>query len=264
MDRATFATLLAAGAAGIPLSAFARRLEGTTTTQRTLFAALPRIGTGEWTRIILGSGVAYQKQIGAGAERDRNGNRLLFIETQIGSPGGSCNPSSMRKAYLRQPRFGSLLDAYPLVANIGRTENFIYRFGDVRDGKPTADDTLRLLDEAYLYDVRPVRIISVSEQTIHAASRNVPATHVAAEFPALGTGTKQRMRQVQLWHHPEFPFGVVRYSATLAGLEPFDAHVYAYGGRFKSLLDISLARARAMTPDGQYGQLPQGIGAGNG
>ena len=154
-DRATFATLLAAGAAGIPLSAFARRLEGATTTQQALFAALPRIGAGEWTRIILGSGAAYQKQIGAGTEHDRNGNRLLFIETQIGSPGGSRNPSSIRKAYLREPRFGSLLDTYPLVTNIGRIENMIYRFGDVRDAKPTADDTLRLLDEAYLYDARP-------------------------------------------------------------------------------------------------------------
>jgi hypothetical protein len=135
---------------------------------------------------------------------------FLFLETQIGSPGGSCNPSSMRKAYLRTDRFGSLLDTYPLLANIGRTENFIDRFGDLADGghPAGADSTLRLLDEAYLYDTRPIRIISVAPQTVHAASRNVDATHVVAEFSGGSANAKQRMRRVELWHHATFPFGV--------------------------------------------------------
>ena len=263
MDRATFAALLAAGAAGVPLAAFARRLEGSVTTQQTLFASLPRIEPGSWTRIILGSGAEYQKQVGAGFERDPNGKRLLYFETQIGSPGGSCNPSSMRKSYLRAGRFGSLLDTYPLLVSIGRTENFIYRFGDTTDGSHVArtDTTLRLFDEAYLYDTRPIRIVSVAPQTIHAASRNVDATHVVAEFTASSANSKQRLRRVQLWHHPAFPFGVVRYHATLDGLEPFSAHVYAFGGRFHSLLDLPLARARDMTRDGQYGQLPMSVGS---
>jgi hypothetical protein len=263
MRRSTFATLLAAGAAGIPLWAFARALEGSVTTQRALFAALPRIAPGEWTRIILGCGAQYQKQIGAGYERTASGRTLLFIETQVGSPGGSCNPSSMRKSYLRAHRFGSLFDSYALIANIGRTENMIYRFGDVADGGHAAgnDGTLRLLDERYLYDDRPLRIVSVTPQTVHAASRNVAATHVVAEFTTPGDAVEHRMRRLALWHHPAFPFGVVRYEATLADLEPFTAHVYSCGERFTSLLSLSLAKVRAMTPNGQYGQLPQGIGA---
>lgn len=262
MHRSTFAALLAAGAAGIPLAAFARRLEGSITTQHALFASLPRIASGQWTRIILGSGAQYQKQIGAGVERDAGGKRMLFLETQVGSPGGSCNPSSMRKAYLRSERFGSLFDTYPLIANIGRTENMIYRFGDLTDRAPgpAADHSLRLLDEGFLYDPRPIRIVSVAQQTIHAASRDISATHVVAEFPAGNENAKQRMRRLEIWHESSFPFGVARYRATLHELEPFVAHVYSCGGKFTSLLGLSLARVRAMTPDGQYGQLPQGIG----
>ena len=231
MNRSTFAGMLGAAAAGIPLSAFARRLEGAVTTQSTLFGSLPRIAAGDWTRIILGSGAEYQKQIGAGVEHGPGGARLLFIETQVGSPGGSCNPSSMRKAYLRTHRFGSLLDTYPLVANIGRTENMVYRFGDAGDPGhvPTSDDRLRLLDEAYLYDPRPIRIVSVSAQMIHAASRNVDATHVVAEFTPARTGASGRMQRIELWHHAAFPFGVVRYRATLTELDPFVAHVYSFG-----------------------------------
>lgn len=262
MNRAAFTTLLAGATTGLPLHAFARRLEGSITTQRELFGGLPRMATGQWTRIILGSGAQYQKQLGAGVEHGPNGERLLFIETQVGSPGGSCNPSSMRKAYLRAPVFGSLLDTYPLIANVGRTENMVYRFGDVSDrGAATSPDTtLRLLDERYLYDDRPMRIVSVAPQTVHAASRDVDATHVVAEF-APARDAKHRMRRLEVWHDPAFVFGVVRYRATLADLEPFTAHVFSFGNHFESLLSLSLARVRAMTPNGQYGQLPQGIGA---
>jgi hypothetical protein len=262
MDRATFARLIAAGAAGFPLSAFARELEGTRTTQTALFAALPRIASGDWTRIILGSGAPYQKQIGAGFETGPDGKPLLFLEMQIGSPGGSCNPSSMRKAYLRSGRFGSLFDTYDLVANVGRTENLFYRFGDASDDPhpAKADRSLRLLDVGYLYDPRPARIVSVAPQTIHAASRTVDATHVVAEFGSPGNGAHP-LRRIELWHHPTFPFGVVRYRAILDGYDPFIAHVYSFGGKFTSLLPLTLAKVRAMTPGNSYGQLPQGIGA---
>jgi hypothetical protein len=263
MKRAEFASLLVAGATAVPIWALARRLEGTTTTQPELFAALPRIAAGQWTRIILGSGAEYQKQIGAGIETDATGKTRHFLELQVGSPGGSCNPNSMRKAYLRANRFGSLFDRYPLVANVGQIENLFYRYGDVRDGAhgPKADATLRLLDMSYLYDSRPMRIISVAPQTIHSANRNITATHVVAEFNAASGGRPYRMRRMELWHHPAFPFGVVRYRATLTELEPFNAHVYSFGERFASLLPLSLDRVRAMTPNGQYGQLQRGIGS---
>ena len=261
MKRSAFVTLAAAGAAGVPLFSLAGQLEGSSTTQPALFAALPRIRPAQWTRIILGSGAQYQKQIGAGTERDAS-NKRLFLETQVGSPGGDCNPNSMRKAYLRGGRFGSLFDRYEIVTNVGLTENFFFRFGDLHDGvRPNAaDNTLRLLDVGDLYDPRPMRIISVGPQTVHAANRTLEATHIVADFAAPRLATRG-LRRIELWHHPTFPFGVVRYRATLVGLEPFEAHVYSFGNHFTTLLPLSLARVRTMTPDGQYGQLIKSIGA---
>ncbi len=263
MRRSIFVTsALAALGSEAPLWAAARALEGGATTQGDLFAALPRARARQWTRIILGSGAQYQKQIGAGIEVARDGTPRSFFETQVGSPGGSCNPSSMRKSYLRTNAFGSLLATYPLLANIGRTENLVYRFGDLADGaKPGAPDTtLRLLEEPYLYDARPMVIESVSRARIHVASRDVETTHVTARYgkPA---SKGQRLRAFELWHAPDFPFGVAKYHAVLDGLDPFEAHVYSHGEDFASILSLTLAQVRAITPNGTYGQLPQGIGA---
>lgn len=262
MDRATFARLVAGGAASLPLVAHARELEGTITTQTALFASLPAIAPRQYCRIILGSGAKYQKQIGAGVETDPKLGRLLYLETQVGSPGGNCNPSSMRKSYLRGDRFGSLLDAYALRANIGRVENMFYRFGDLADAphRETADNTLRLLDERYLYDDRPMRIVSVSTERIHVASRNVSATKVVGEF-AKPKGPHERLERIELWHEPSFPFGFARYRATLRDLDPFEAHTYSTGHDFKTMLAYTLDRARSLTRDGQYGQLPESVGA---
>ena len=261
MTRTQFAALLGAGAvaaAGARRSALAA---GGVTTQGELFAALPRPRVHQWTRIILGSGAKYQKQIGAGLEIDAGGNRLLYYEMQTGSPGGSCNPSTMRKAYLRAGRFGSLFDTYPLLANLGRTENMVYRYGDVAGDAPRepGDSTLRLLDEAFLYDARPLTIERVEPQRIHVSSRDLTATYVAARF-AEPSSPHERLRSIELWHSPLFPFGVARYRAVVAGLDPFDLHVFSHGDDFVSLLNMSLAQVRAITKDGAYGQLPAGVG----
>jgi hypothetical protein len=80
-------------AVGTPLAALAKAAVGTTATLRELFAALPVPRRGDWVRIVLGSGVAYQKQIGLGIEPGADGE-IAFIETQIGMPGGSCNPNT--------------------------------------------------------------------------------------------------------------------------------------------------------------------------
>jgi hypothetical protein len=217
----------------------------------------------DWTRIILGSGAVYQKQIGAGEEFSANGSRRLYYELQVGSPGGSCNPSTMRKAYLKGATFGSLFDTYPLISNIGRTENMVYRYGDVTGGnlhQQPGDTTLRLLDEDYLYDSRPLRIVSVTRQRIHVASTDLEATHIAGEF--LGSPARsQRLKRIELWHSPIFPFGVARYEAVVAGLDPFKLHVFSHGHDFVSLLSMPLEHVRAITRNGAYGQIPIGVGA---
>jgi hypothetical protein len=168
LNAATFAR------AGHPAMADTPR-EGALTTQGALFDSLPRPVVHDWTRIILGSGVLYQKQIGVGEEIAADGSRLPYYELQVGSPGGSCNPSTMRKAYLKGSQFGSLFATYPLISNIGRTENMVYRYGDVEGGGTPAehgDTTLRILDEDYLYDPRPLRIMSVAPQRIHEPHRH--------------------------------------------------------------------------------------------
>ena len=48
-----------------------------------------------------------------------------------------------------------------------------------------------------------------------------------------------------------------RYHATLAGLQPFTAHVYAFGGQFKSLLALSPDEYRVR------GQLDERLAAHN-
>jgi hypothetical protein len=261
MDRSTF---LAGLTAALPLAGsmvpFAALAEGQVTTQRDLFASLPQPKSHDWTRIILGSGAKYQKQIGAGIETAQSGEKLYYYELQIGSPGGSCNPSTMRKAYLREPSFGALLDTYPLIANIGRTGNLVFRYGDVT-GEATAnnpaDTRLRLLDEAYLYDPRPVRIVSLARAQIHVASQNLDAMHIVGEYPKAGSAS-ERLRHIELWHDPRFPFGLARYRATVAGLDPFEMHVYSHGADFSSILDLSLAEVRDITRNGAYGQLASG------
>lgn len=252
MNRTTFLGGAAATLAGTGVAAHASELVGRTLTQRDLFARLPAGRPGQWTRIILGSGATYQKQIGIGSEMSA-GRRVAFFETQIGMPGGSCNPASMRKAYLRGATIGSLLDDYPVAINIGRTENMIYRYGD---GAPGAgDETLHLFDERYLYDPRAMHVVSVRPQRIHVASATHDVTHVVGEYRTAGAGN-ERLRRVELWYAPEFPFGLAKYRATLRGLDPFEMHVYSHGDRFATMLAMKLDDVRAATKDGQYGQIP--------
>lgn len=251
MNRSTFLGGAAALACA-PAVAFASDLVGSTLTQRELFARLPAGRPGQWTRIILGSGATYQKQIGIGSEV-ADGRRVAFFETQIGMPGGSCNPASMRKAYLRDATIGSLLDEYPVAINIGRTENMIYRYGDSAGGG--RDETLHLFDERYLYDPREMHVVSVRSERIHVASATHVATYVACEYRTAGSGN-ERLRHVELWYAPEFPFGLAKYRATLRGLDPFEMHVYSHGDRFATMLAMKLDDVRAATKDGQYGQIP--------
>jgi hypothetical protein len=255
MNRSAFLSGMAAAvAAGTPLWALAGELVGSSlTTQHDLFAALPPPAAKTWTRLIMGSGAIYQKQIGTGVESEGN---LHFYETEVGSPGGSCNPATMRKAYLKAQRFGSLLDEYPLLTNIGRTDSMIYRYGGAGAGNDEpGDSTLLLLDEKYLYDTRPVRIVSVRPERLHVANAVHDTTHIVAEFTPART-SKEVLRRIELWTTPDLPFGVARYRATVHGLDqPFELHVYAHGRAFASDLQLPLARVEAMTQNGQYGRI---------
>ncbi len=262
MNRLSFTSGAAAMFAATAASARAgaRVREGAMTTQAALFATLPRPQSGDWTRIILGQGALYQKQIGTGIEVASDGTRRAFYEVQVGSPGGSCNPNSLRKAYLHGAEFGSLLDVYPLVSNIGRSANLVFRYADITDTAhhDVEDTLLRLIDQKALYDDRPLRIVSVATERIHVANRNLETTHVVGEY-ARSNDPAHRLQRIELWSTPAFPFGVARYRATLAGFDPYELHVYAAGKSYASDLRMPLDRIRAITKDGEYGQIPPGL-----
>jgi hypothetical protein len=248
MKRRFFLTALAgATAAAAPLHAFARTLVGARLTQHDLFAALPVPSDGKWLRVVMGSGVQYQKQIGLGVEHAQNGDRL-FVETQIGEAGGiACNPNTLKKTYLRSANFHALIDPYPVLAMIARSGNTITRWGDLEGGQPQnpADARLRLLDVAYLDASAPLTIRSLKPATLHITGVAHETTHVVADVDR-----GSRLRRVELWHTPSVPFGVARYHATVDDLDPFVLALGSYGAAFRTDLPQTLETLRAMTPDG--------------
>lgn len=248
MDRRSFLTLTSSAlAAGLPLAVHADALVGRSLTQRELFAALPAPKPGDWSRVIMGSGVQYDKQMGFGVERTSDGDRL-FVETQIGEAGGiACNPNTLKKTYLREDRFGSLVTEFSVAAIVAHSGNMLTRWADVGGGQTQAahDSKLRLLDVAYLYDERKMTIRSVAARPLRVGGRLHATTHVVAEYPA-----GERLTRLELWHTAAVPFGVARYRATVRELDPFDLTLRTYGTTFKTALASSLEQLRAMTPDG--------------
>ncbi len=251
MNRRSFALAMSGtlAVAATPFAAFAASLVGRLTTQHALFAALPRPRRGAWLRLVMGSGVAYQKQIGLGSEAGDAGD-LLYVETQIGLPGGSCNPNTLKKTYLRAARYSGLMTEYAVAANVARSGNTLTRWGDVAAGQTATrgDEYLRLLDAHYLYDSRPCVVESVAPATLHVAGATHETTHVAASFRS--PSGDARLEHIELWHTTGVPFGVARYRAKLRGIDSFELTLESYGHAFKSDISASLATIRAMTPNG--------------
>lgn len=251
MIRRQFLSAAAAtvAVAASPFAALAEAFVGRTITQRDLFATLPRAQPGDWSRVVMGSGVQYDKQIGFGSERDpQSGASLLFVETQIGEAGGiACNPNTLRKTYLRDARFGSLVREAPVLAIVAHSGNMLTRWADIEGGQTQDphDAKLRLLDVAYLYDERPMRVRSVTPQRVRVGATLHDALRVVAEFPG-----GERLQQLEVVHMPAVPLGVARYKATVRELDPFDLALRQYGRGFKTGITTPLALLRPMTQSG--------------
>lgn len=252
MDRTMFLLAAASSLAARSGPALAADAASRVTTQGALVDALPRPQTGQWVRLVMGSGVAYQKQYGFGMERSESGERA-YVETQIGAPGGSCNPNTMKRVYLREPRFGSLLSQAPVLANVADSGTTLTRWGDVGGGQTqTPDDArLRLLDARYLYDDRPCTVVSRARRVLALPFGRIETTYVAATF-APSSDPARRLTHIELWTSPGIPFGVARYRAFARGRDPFELHAFSHGTHFVPALGMSLDTVRAITPDGTH------------
>lgn len=234
----------------VPVRALASLQAGQLLSQAALFASLPTPARGDWVRLIMGLGTPYQKQIGLGSEPSESGARL-FVETQIGLPGGACNPNTLKKVYLRETHFGSLLTAHRVRAYVANSGTILTRWGDVDAGQTQApqDATLHLLDLGALYDPRRARVASVRSQPVRLAHATLDATRVVLEYDQPATA-QQRLRRLELWHTGAVPFGVAKYRATLHDIGTFELELFSHGRGFKSDLAMSLETIRAMTPNG--------------
>jgi len=238
---------------GTPLGAFGELVAAHhRTTQRALFDALPRANVGDWTRIIMGSGVDYQKQIGIGTEVGQTGT-LTYVETQIGTPGGSCNPNTMKRVYLRAPRIGSFVAEMPVLANVADSGTILSRWGDIGGGQTQNQESarLRLFDAPYLYDDRAVTISSIVHDKLKLPFGTRDTVHVVANF-APPTSSKHVLTRIELWSTPGVPFGFAKYRALATGMDPFEAHVFSHGRNFKPALAMKIDSIRAITPDGTH------------
>ena len=176
-----------------------------TTTQDALFALGSPGRSGEWLRLIIGSGVQYQKQIGLGMERGEDGP-IAFVETQIGMPGGACNPNTLKKTYLRTDRFGTLIASPRVLACVAHSGTMLTRWADAGAGETQAqaDAHLRLLDVPYVYDRRPITVESIAHGVpLQLARGRFRTTHIIATFGT--TNEDGRLERIALWLTPEVP-----------------------------------------------------------
>jgi hypothetical protein len=249
MDRKLFLSVIGAGAAwGFALPSVAASggslRVGAQVPQSELFAELPAAAQGLWVRYIMGFGTPYQKQIGFGLEQTPVAERY-FIETQVGMPGGNCNPNSVRKAYLNAKRFGNLIQVYGVEAYVTRNGNLLL----YDPGSP-----LMLLDSKHLYGAVPCTIQAFqaddadapahparySENAIVVPKSAVPATRCAGSFASGG------LHDFEVWRSPQLPLGIAKIAARVEGLPPFEMRLDSYGRDFRTSISETLDGVKAM------------------
>lgn len=229
MNRAEFTTGLLAAATRQAFAGESR------TTIDALLGDLPAVRSHTWVQYVLGSGVRYLKKIGYGVERTSLG-ALPFIETQIGSDETTCNPNTIRKAYLRGARYGDLLQPHDVsryVMKSGTTFLLV---------DATAADTLWLLDEDNLYSRGAARVVDERKETVAMRNRRFSTRCVKLAFAPGSTGG---LRTMTLWLTPGVPNGVAQLHATLAGADPFELRIDSFGENYLSLVNESFDALRA-------------------
>jgi hypothetical protein len=235
--RAAFGVGLAASALATSAApAFgALRAAGAQVTLDALVGTLapPRAHT--WVQYVLGSGVPYLKKIGYGVERTSQGP-LAFIETQIGSDETTCNPNTIRKGYLREARYGDLLEPHDVTRYVMKSGTTFVLVDASRA------DRLWLLDEDNLYAHGAVHVLTSGEDRVVMHGRRFAARRVMLGFPPRDAGG---LRTMTLWLTPQIPNGIGRMHATFAGGDPFDLRIDAFGHNYVSLVSETFDALRA-------------------
>jgi hypothetical protein len=257
VDRARFITLLGTSALPVaalrtPAGATSAPAVGQRVAQSALFATTPAAQPRQWVQYVMGSGVQYLKRIGFGTETT-GANDRHFIETQVGVPGGSCNPNTLKKAYLDGGSFGALMRPYAVQIYVVKSGTFFTTWAGNEGSTPIGNEQrLLLLDAAYLYaQGRPATVAAVSSQSVRAAGKTFDATRIKATFaPAKTSGDEPSIKDMTLWLSPRVPLGVVRMEVGLAGIDPFTLHLDTYGAHYKSEVGMSLDEVKALDAGG--------------
>jgi hypothetical protein len=248
MDRQEFLSLIGAGVALGALPAVAHAAaeiqQGERVSQTELFSSLPIAKPGLWVRYVMGFGIPYQKQIGFGIEETPIATRY-FIETQVGMPGGSCNPDSVKKAYLKTRDFGGLIEVYRVYAYVARNNNMLLYDED--------STPLLLLDSRHLYNDAPCTVGAVTSETVSVpghpvkqsegsivvARGHAPATRCAARFSTGG------LRELRVWQSESLPLGVAKIEARVDGMDAFALALDSWGTDFHTNIPEPLDTVKA-------------------
>lgn len=241
MRRTMFLTSAAALAAAwlCELPAVAGALvPGTRLSQERIFAALPLPVPGTWVRYVMGFGVPYLKQIGFGVERTPVSQRY-YIESETGVAGGACNPNTVKKAYLRGDRFGSIVAREPVQAYVARAGSMVMLY----EG-PDAPAHVLLLDDRHLYTGDPCTLRASAPATVRAAGRSYACTHasIAVDGETAPVGS---LRSFEVWTSDAVALGVVKMRAILTGSGPFELTLDSFGTHFVTGIPESLDAIRA-------------------
>jgi hypothetical protein len=217
-----------AGAAAFALAPRSAAAHGGATLAA-VFDAFPPVREGTWVQYILGAGEPYSKKIGYGSERTSLG-ATPFIETEIGDAGGTCNPNTIQKAYLRSADYGDLLAPH-------RVRAFVMKAGTSFIGvAPEPAERLWLLDRDDLYTAHPATLVASRTETIAVARRHIVVRRVELAFANAPRG----LRTMTLWLTPHVPCCVAKLRATTATGPPFELHVDVFGDRYTSQIAATL------------------------
>ncbi len=203
---------------------------------------------GDWVRYTLGYGSLFLEQVGFGQEQVA-GQRALFIETQTGMPGGSCNPNTLKKTYVSADRFGPLGNRYPVMVYVARNGTMVSHWNDVaaKESQGRPRPRFGVLD-GVLDDNSPCVITDVRRDVVAKGNRRFETTHItcASRNRNRREGAIQRL---EVWHSNTVPLGIVAMRAAVAGIEPFKLDIDSFGrGHYESGISEPLDSIRAAGP----------------